>query len=173
MISLLVWTYVESNWVIHAFTSFFFPAPSRKWKQENVSTVSKHPSTFTEQTRSARTLKPSCLLSLSVQITALHPPSSLHYSWQRCRVCSWYLVVLMCLRHILYVGQDKVTRGLHCAGRPCTCTFNTPTHLFVQRRSLSGRSEHTNNDRLESAGLSSSVDYSDEVAPLFKLHFDY
>lgn len=120
-------------------TSFFFPAPSRKWKQENVSTVSKHPSTFTEQTRSACTLKPSCLLSLSVQITALHPPSSLHYSWQRCRVCSWYLVVLMCLRHILYVGQDKVTQACIVLDVPAhallipqhICLYNGDHYLVV------------------------------------------
>lgn len=42
--------------------------------------------------------------------------------------------------------------------------FNTQTHLFVRRRSLAGTFEHRNNHRLESRGLSSSVDYSGVVA---------
>ena len=95
--------------------------------RENVSTLRvRHPSALTIQTRAARTLKAEPLaLPLSADngfTSTLIAPLSVATRFyqekkQRCRV-----------------GQSH--RGLHCAGRPRTCTFNAPTHLFAQRRQI-------------------------------------
>lgn len=67
--------------------------------------------------------------------------------------------------HTLLILSDNTTPpGLALCWTCLQMHFNAQTHLWIQRRSLSGHFEHTNDNRLESRGLSSSMDYSGVVA---------
>ncbi len=68
------------------------------------------------------------------------------------------------LQTLLILSDSMIPLGLALCWTPLQMHFNTQTHLFIQRRSLSGHFEHTNDNRLESRGLSSSMDYSGVVA---------